>query len=123
MNPVDALALSFAQAVVEVETDRLFGSPLGIPTHSLPNLDTMSTGELRAFHMLHDGGRNRARAYKLIGDRRKNYTTITSNLACYAENKSTAMDCRGKGDIFSAEMYENICERIYKHLPADLKWR
>jgi len=122
MYPIDTLELAFAHAVV-AEGPRAFGVIVARPSlHTVPNLDAMSIGELRAFHMLHEGGRNRARAYKLIGDRRKNYTRITSSLACYASNKVAAMKCREEGNLAIAEGYEGICERIYKELPADLKW-
>ena len=42
--------------------------------------------------------------------------------ANYAANKSTAIHCRGRGDIQSALMYENIANRIYQSLPEYAKW-
>ncbi len=89
--------------------------------HSIPNFDAMNPGELTHFWLQHYLG-NRARAEKLIGDKRKGYVRICQSLANYAINKETAMRCRKNGDIPAAIVYEKICDGIYDRLPDDLKW-
>jgi len=42
--------------------------------------------------------------------------------ANYAANKATAMQCRARGEIPTALMYENIADRIYASLPSYAKW-
>lgn len=56
-------------------------------------------------------------ARELFPDRPKRYVESTVSLRCYADNKATAMECRLRGDIQSALMYEGICDRIYESLP------
>lgn len=50
------------------------------------------------------------------------YVRATKNLGHYAANKATAMQCRLRGEIQSALMYEGICDRIYDQLPEYAKW-
>lgn len=88
---------------------------------TVPNLDAMSEEELGKFW----GRYHRARrkdAEALIGDTRKNYTIIASDLANYAINKSCAMSLRKKGEIARATVYEYACESIYERIPQDLRW-
>lgn len=90
-------------------------------SNTVPNLDAMSADSLMDFwHKYHRPGRKDAAA--LIGDTRKGYTRLASDLANYACNKAVAMRCRESGDISTATMYEGIAERIYNDLPADLHW-
>lgn len=83
------------------------------------NLDCVSAEELWAFWREHSGGR----AYRVLfpaggtGTKR-----ATADLACYASNKATAMSCRLRGDIQAAQMYEGICDRIYRKLPGFAAW-
>lgn len=87
------------------------------------NLDDMPRPELQrfanTFGLSHKAPQRAAKA--LAGDR-KNYTEVARDLGHYAWNKLTAMDCRRRGDISGARMYEGICERIYAKLPDDMKW-
>jgi hypothetical protein len=64
---------------------------------------------------------SREQAIALVG-KRKGYTRLAKQLAHYASNKATAMECRLRGDIQAAGIYEAICERIYTALPEDLRW-
>lgn len=89
---------------------------------SVPNLDALSHNELTAFWVRHQGGRSRKEAEFLVGDRRKGYTIIAAQLANYAINKATAIDCRLRGDTQAALVYEQICDLIYERLPRDVRW-
>ena len=106
---------------ISSEVEARSGTIPSISHHTL-NLDAMSRDELWAFFQKHQGGRSREDAASLVGDKRANYTTIARDLVNYAMNKSVAMGCRERGELPSAEIYESICESIYKRLPADLKW-
>lgn len=88
---------------------------------NVPNLDSMSEKELMAFWMKYQNHQKRTDAKALVGDR-KGYTRLAAQLGAYAINKATAMGCRLKGDISAALVYEQICDNIYKKLPADLRW-
>lgn len=87
----------------------------------VPNLDAMPADDLMNFWLRY-GRPSRKDAERLIGDRRRGFTTISGSLAGYASNKATAMRCRERGDIQAASIYETICERIYEGLPADCRW-
>lgn len=65
---------------------------------------------------------SRKDAEALIGDRRKGFTTLASDLANYACNKAVAMGCREKGDINGALCYEHAAELSYERLPEDIRW-
>jgi hypothetical protein len=88
----------------------------------LKNLDAMTPEDLWAFWGTFKKGAKRSNCATLIGDKRKGYTTLANDLACYASNKATAIKCRLDGCIDSALIYESICERIYNNLPIDLRW-
>jgi hypothetical protein len=45
-----------------------------------------------------------------------------ADLANYAANKHAAVYCRTSGDARRAQMYEDICERIFADLPDFAKW-
>lgn len=90
--------------------------------NTVPNMDAMNKSELWEFWKVYREGRARNKCALLIGDRRKNYTVYAANLANYACNKAVAMDCRERGDIRAALVYESICDGIYSILPDDLKW-
>lgn len=80
-----------------------------------PNLDAMTHDELMTFWHKHQNGR--ANLFTGKGSR-----TATNDLSCYASNKATAMSCRLRGDIQTAQMYEGICDRIYGRLPEFARW-
>lgn len=88
--------------------------------NDVPNFDGMTSNELWDFWKKYHRAR-RKDAEKLVG-RRKGFTRIAAQLAAYASNKATAMDCRRRGDITAAQVYETICNNIYDRLPSDLRW-
>ncbi len=90
-------------------------------TVNVPNLDGMAKSELMAFWSKYRS-QSRKLAAELIGDKRRGYVTLANKLANYACNKAVAMDCRLKGNIAAAVIYESVCERIYDDLPTDLRW-
>ena len=83
------------------------------------NFDAMSAEELMEFWAKHKSGRDYR---ELFPDGGKGSKTAAADLANYAINKATAMQCRIKGDIPTALMYEGICDRIYDRLPAMARW-
>ena len=87
-------------------------------TDSVPNLDAMPAEDLKQFWFMHQKGGNARR----VGLRGKGSRVATADLANYASNKATAIECRLRGDIQYATMYEDICERIYQNLPAVARW-
>lgn len=87
---------------------------------TVPNLDAMSQADLMDFWMKYSRSK-RKDAKALVGERKK-YISITQDLASYAVNKATAMQCRLRGTIDTADMYERICDKIYDRLPVDLRW-
>ena len=90
-------------------------------SNTVPNLDAMPESDLMSFwSRYHRASRKDAEA--LVGDKRKGYTGLAADLACYACNKAVAMGMRLKGDISGALNYERYCEIIYRNLPADLRW-
>lgn len=84
------------------------------------NLDCMSPDELFEFWMCYKSGRNSART--LFPARPAGYVNATRRLANYASNKAVAMQCRLRGDIVAAQVYEIICDSIYDGLPAFARW-
>lgn len=88
---------------------------------AVPNLDDMTHEDITHFALVYQRP-SRKDAQRLIGDRRKGFTTLCGSLSGYAWNKATAMTCRMKGDIQAALVYEQICESIYNRLPEDLRW-
>ncbi len=87
----------------------------------VPNLDAMTPDDLMAFWKRY-ARPSWKDAETLVGDRRRGFTTISGSLAGYASNKATAMQCRERGDVQAALMYEKICETIYAGLPSDVRW-
>ena len=83
------------------------------------NLDCLESSELWQFWQTHQQGRHYRELFPTGG---KDTKRATADLACYASNKATAIDCRIRGDINAALMYEQICDRIYSRLPAFAKW-
>jgi len=81
----------------------------------------MSSAELMAFWKRYHRA-TRKDAAELVGDTRKGYTNIAATLANYACNKAVAIDCRLKGDIQAALIYEHNADLCYDRLPADLQW-
>lgn len=86
--------------------------------NQIPNLDCETPEALMQFWLTHQGGRQ-SFALGLIGPGSRR---ATADLANYASNKATAMQCRLRGDITTALRYEGICDRIYKALPEVAQW-
>lgn len=100
----------------------LLSYTIGARDGGAPNLDDMTTdpAELRAWAVRHDRGRRIAA--ELFSDKPAGYVSATRQLARYADNKATAMECRARGDISAAADYERICGRIYDRLPPFARW-
>jgi hypothetical protein len=89
--------------------------------NAIPSLDRMKEADLMAFwSRYHRASRKDAEA--LIGDSRKGYLGLAADLANYACNRATAMQCRRWKDPKAAEIYEIVCKQIYMRLPIDLRW-
>lgn len=84
----------------------------------MDNLDCMDEGDLMRFWFVNQNGRTARKLYPGVRGARR----AVANLANYASNKATAMQCRARGDISGAEYYENICERIYRDIPTYARW-
>lgn len=87
----------------------------------VPNLDACEPADLWMFyHQYHRCG------YRVAGvlfpERLLKYVIAARDLAHYACNKAAAVVERKKGNIQTAEMYEGICDHIYKQLPIYAKW-
>lgn len=82
------------------------------------NLDNEDSATLMSFWARTNSVRPIAFAKQLFPNREKGYVAATKSLGHYASNKATAIDCRLRGDIPAALMYESICDRIYRELPA-----
>jgi hypothetical protein len=52
----------------------------------------------------------------------RGYITATMDIAHYACNLSVAIQCRLRGEIQAALIYEGICDNIYKILPPFARW-
>lgn len=89
--------------------------------NQVPNFDGMAVSDLRAF-VAEYTNITRAQAAALVGDKREGFTKIARFVRAYAENKAVAMECRLRGDIDGATVYERICDMIYMKLPEDLRW-
>lgn len=86
---------------------------------NVPNLDALPDDELRAFAV---NAKNRSTARELFPERPPLYTVAAQNLSHYAWNTLTARQCRTRGDIAAAQMYEGIADRIYNQLPPFARW-
>jgi hypothetical protein len=87
----------------------------------MPNLDGMFPDDLHAFWNQYRRA-TKSQRLELFGRTGKGTVTAARDLANYASNKATAMQCRARGDIRGAQMYEAICERIYSGLPDFARW-
>jgi hypothetical protein len=86
---------------------------------NVPNLDCVPQSELMEFWQTHQGGRK----YRAVfPDGGTGTMRAVANLANYAANKATAISCRERGDIQTAQYYESICDRLYSALPSNAKW-
>jgi hypothetical protein len=87
------------------------------------NLDCMDRDELEDFATEATNGLRPVNlARTLFPHRPAGYVRATRELGHYAWNKLTAMGCRKRGDVSSALVYEEICDRIYATLPEWARW-
>lgn len=86
---------------------------------NVPNLDAETPDNLMSFWNRHQSGRMHRALFPWGGRGTKK---AAGSLANYASNKATAMQCRLRGDIPAALMYEDICDRIYSELPEFAQW-
>jgi len=89
---------------------------------NVPNLDAMDPKALLEFWFTTNRVRPIRTARAIFPACPQEYVRATKDLGHYASNKATAMHCRMRGDISTASMYEDICERIYQKLPAFARW-
>ncbi len=85
-----------------------------------PNLDGMDQEDLFHFAMGAED-RKRVAARKLFGTHPHGPIALMS-LVTYAWNKITAMQKRLDGDIASAILFEDACEKMYRKLPEFARW-
>jgi hypothetical protein len=88
-------------------------------TNNIPNLDAETPDALLAFWQRHQRGRF---ARELFPDSGKGTRKATADVANYAANRATAMQCRLRGDVATALSYERICDAIYQRLPTFARW-
>lgn len=86
---------------------------------NVPNLDCETADTCFSFWAKHQRGRA---SRDLFPDGGKQTRRATADLASYASNIGAAKQCRIRGDIPTALMYEGIAERIYQSLPAFARW-
>lgn len=86
------------------------------------NLDCLTTDPQTLMGVWADSRKGWALARYLFPSRPAHYVRTTYDLGHYAANKATAMGCRLRGDVRAAEVYESICEAIYKRLPDYARW-
>lgn len=84
------------------------------------NLDGFSdSGDLMAFWAKYQRGQHARDIFPAGG---KGTRRAVADLANYASNLATARNCRARGEIGNAEMYERICQKIYAGLPGFARW-
>ena len=87
----------------------------------MENLDCMEASALMVFWNANRRG-PKANRIALFGRTGRGTVRALKDCANYASNKATAMQCRARGDIKTALMYESICDRIYQTLPDFARW-
>lgn len=85
----------------------IYGTSEAPANYESPNLDGMDIGDLRRFV-------NQAVT--------QSQPLPPWQLREYASLKIIAMQYRERGRIMDAMDYENRCEKIYRHLPTNLRW-
>jgi hypothetical protein len=85
------------------------------------NLDGMDQSELYTF-IAATRGKQPDRAARRMFKGESLATRTVRWLNQYARNKVVAMACRSRGEVQTALMYENICERYYVDLPEYARW-
>jgi hypothetical protein len=91
----------------------------------MENLDTMSIEGLHAWAVKYTRNtcvKPRLLARELFPEQPKGYVSAMYDTGNYAWNKYTAMQCRLRGEIDPALMYEAIADRIYEKLPEFARW-
>jgi hypothetical protein len=85
------------------------------------NLDAMHADELMTFWSKYSRA-TKANRVELFGRTGEGTVTAARALANYASNKATAMQCRARGDLHAALLYEGICDNIFESLPDYARW-
>lgn len=62
------------------------------------------------------------RAREIFPERPAGFVRAARMYMHYAYNKATAMECRARGTIETAQSYEKICDSIYERMPAFARW-
>lgn len=83
--------------------------------------DSMTATELFAWSY-HASFAPKAMRLEVFGRIGKGTVRAMKDCSHYAANKATAMQCRARGELPAALLYENIAERIYASLPSYAKW-
>lgn len=87
------------------------------------NPDTMDAEDLREFYTWANGLMPFSKAKRFFGGTTpQNYLGVFKSCYQYADNRATAMECRSRGDIPAAQIYETICQNIYNSLPHWARW-
>ena len=79
------------------------------------DLDTAEPSDLMLFWAHYQNGRNFRELFPAGG---KGSKRAAADIANYAANRATAAECRLRGDIEHAFLYERYAERIYADLPS-----
>lgn len=88
----------------------------------IPNLDDdFTASELFVFWNKYQRA-TKAQRVELFGKTGAGTVKAARSLANYASNKGAAMDCRRRGDMAAALLYEGICDTIYESLPDFARW-
>ncbi len=86
------------------------------------NVNLDDEEEVRAFIAKHGTCKGRRLANQL-GLTGKGADSLATSLSCFAWNRLTAMNLRLAGNIARAQVYEDICDRIYKRdLTGKVSW-
>ena len=86
------------------------------------NLDAAPLEDLHKFAQATRGVQPISQAQALYPDERHGAVRAVRDLHNYTWNKITAISCRERGDIETAQHYEDICDRIYAGLPPFARW-
>jgi hypothetical protein len=85
------------------------------------NPDGMQVDDLMTFHAK-SGNHPVRKARELFPDRPAGYVAATRKIRQYAAMKASAMDCRQRGEIDAARVYEAKCDSIHDSLPEFARW-
>ena len=101
---------------------------LGLPTDKLgvPNFDAITIDEetpkglAELATLIKDHPVSCGRCF--FEDPPKGYVRATRDIGAYATNLGAAIECRLRGEVDRAKIYEGSAERIYSKLPKFARW-